>query len=214
MPQSTGTSFHLDFPVRAPGRVTVALLRHGRTEWNAQRRFLGRTDLGLDSLGLEQAARAGSALQGCFDQVYSSPLRRALETAAPIEASPRLHPGLTELDVGALDGLHGHEALERHGEILERWNADPTDVQMPGGESLRQVQRRAEGAIRDIAAAHAGQRVLVVTHQMVIAALSCLGAGRPLSAWRTYRAENTGLNLLEVVDGRITLVKHGLVAGG
>ncbi len=58
------------------------LLRHGETEWNAQNRFCGRSDVPLSDAGREQARRLGDRLKSVpLDVLYTSPLRRAFETA-------------------------------------------------------------------------------------------------------------------------------------
>lgn len=214
MRQSSGTSFDLDSLADPGDGTVVALLRHGRTAWNHERRFLGRTDLPLDEVGSAEAARAGRRLSGRFDRVFCSPLLRARQTAAPIAPEAEIVDGLTEIDVGALDGLYGHEALAQHGAFLELWNTDPTDAPMPGGgESLRQVQARALEALQRIASENAGRRVLCVTHQMVIASLVCHALGLPLTEWRRYRVENTGLDVLSIDAKGIRLLSHGWVAG-
>lgn len=168
----------------------LILVRHGRTEWNAQGRFLGRTDLGLDEVGRAQAVERANDLPWSLDALYSSPLLRARQTAAAL-GEPTLVDGLEEMDQGDLEGLEGVVALERWPGFFRAWAEDPTQVVPPGSsECLEQVQQRALAAVRSIAEAHPGGTVGVVSHQLVLASLRCAAHGEPLRRWRRYRMEN------------------------
>jgi broad specificity phosphatase PhoE len=182
--------------------VELVLVRHGRTAWNAERRFLGCTDLPLDDVGLAEAATL-PARPGLLplSAVYASPLRRALDTARVLDPAPRILPDLREMHQGELEGLLGPEAVERFTPFFERWVEDPSGVAPPGGETLDEVRSRAWSALCEIAAAHrAGERVAIVTHQMVIAAVCTAAADAPLRAWRDYGVPNVGTRTL-VGDG-------------
>ncbi|MCB9668151.1 MAG: histidine phosphatase family protein [Alphaproteobacteria bacterium] len=199
--------------LEAPGGVVVVLLRHGRTAWNAEKRFLGRADVPLDDVGHGQVAKVAPGLVGRFDAVFSSPLQRALQTAAPVEPDPVVLDGLTELDLGELDGTIAMNAMNTHPEFLAKWGFDPTDVEAPGGgESMGAVQARALRALHAMAEAHPGGRVLGVTHQMVVAALSCHAVGEPLRRWRKYMIGNAEMSAFGVWPGRVELLAKGLTA--
>jgi broad specificity phosphatase PhoE len=128
------------------------------------------------------------------DRIYSSPLIRARATAelAFPGRSLTLIDDLTEMDQGELEGLESHELGTRFGPLLERWNADPGEVRLPGGETMNEVRDRALLALGEIAAsARPGERVAVVTHQLVLSAVLTALAGEPTSAWRTRTHGNT-----------------------
>lgn len=184
--------------IAADGQVALVLIRHGRTAWNVERRFLGSTDLPLDAEGTSEATRLASGLQDRFVAIYSSPLARARQTAEALAPPPiRLVDALRELHHGDLEGMTGDEALTQHPAFFASFATDPTDVPVPGGESLGQVRDRAMAAVRRIAADHApGDRVALVTHQMVIASLICTLSGEPLSSWRRFGVPNTGTAVL------------------
>jgi 2,3-bisphosphoglycerate-dependent phosphoglycerate mutase len=105
---------------------TLALLRHGQSEWNEQNRFTGWTDVDLSGRGKDEARTAGRALvrQGfSFDVAYTSVLKRAIRTTwivldqmdsmyIPVHADWRLN----ERHYGALQGLNKSETAERFGE--------------------------------------------------------------------------------------------------
>jgi broad specificity phosphatase PhoE len=200
-------AYHIDplhpgqtFAPRPP--VALVLVRHGRTAWNAERRFLGSTDLPLDEIGRSEAEALGRSRAGQFTAIWSSPLRRALETAAVLRPPEvEVERDLREIDLGLLEGLTGEEASARYPEFSLAFRADPVDVRPPGGETMAEVRDRAMAAILRLAARHTGgARVAVVTHQVVIASVVCTLRGDPLSAWRTHAVPNTGAVEL-VFDG-------------
>lgn len=183
--------------IAADGQVAVVLFRHGRTAWNAERRFLGSTDLPLDDEGLAEVGRL-SRLRSAFGAIYSSPLARARQTAEALAPPPiQLVDALRELHQGALEGLTGAEAMARFPEFLAEFAGDPTDVRVPDGETMGEARDRALLAVRQIAARHApGDRVAIVSHQMVIASLVCTLSGEGLATWRKYGVPNTGTAVL------------------
>jgi broad specificity phosphatase PhoE len=171
-----------------PGEGLVVLLRHGRTAWNVEGRFLGRTDVPLDAEGRRQL-RGLAQLSGRFDAVYTSPLVRARETAgalAPPEAV--VDPELAEVDQGELEGWVATEALPRWPDFFEAFARDPDAVRIPGGESLPEVRARMRGALRRIG--RRGAVVAVVGHQLAIASLVGELSGDPPAAWRRWRLEH------------------------
>lgn len=125
--------------------MTVALVRHGRTAWNHERRLQGRTDIPLDDHGREQADVAGRLLaRGRWDRIVSSPLRRAAETAWIIQArigAPGLEidDAFVERDFGDAEGL-------QVGDASERW----VSGDYPGAESWEDLQRRAHVALDSV----------------------------------------------------------------
>ena len=171
----------------------VWLVRHGETPWNRARRFLGSTDIGLSETGFAQASELAERVRGRVGKVYSSPLRRALETAGALTADVSVVHDLREMHQGVLEGLQFEEARAQYPEMIRRWNEHPDIALMPGGESLMDVQARSLAAVRDIAFRHRqdSKPVLVVAHQLVIASACCALADAPLQSWRTYRVGNT-----------------------
>jgi broad specificity phosphatase PhoE len=143
---------------------------------------------------MAEVARLGVGRTGAFSAIYSSPLARARQTAEVLAPPPiRIVDALRELHHGALEGLTGADAIARYPGFLDAFAADPTELCVPEGESLGAVRDRALAAVRRIAADHApGDRVAVVTHQMVIASLACTLSGEPLASWRRFGVPNTG----------------------
>ena len=159
---------------RGEGTTTrFILVRHGRTAWNREVRFRGREDLPLDEVGLKQAEAAGRRIAATWSvsAVYTSPLRRARQTAQAIAKALGLTPqpleGLLDLDYGRWQGLSPQEVEERDGDLYAAWLRSPLTVQFPGGESLAQVRERALAAVLELARRHPGETVVLVGHQAV-----------------------------------------------
>ncbi len=150
----------------------IILVRHGQTEINASGQFQGRIDRPLSELGTRQAAALATALADCGAvRVWSSPLRRAVETATPIAAalglSVEIDARLVELDYGAWEG---RPLAEVSADEWAQWRAD-ADFAPPGGESLRAVRARIDAWLRDMLIADGP--VVAVSHMSPIKAAIC-----------------------------------------
>ena len=199
------------------GEVPVLLARHAQTAWNLERRMQGRSDIPLDEEGLQQARRLADWLEPTpLSGIFSSPLQRAMQTAAPVAAARGLAvrplPGLEELDQGELDGQRSDALLERYPDFFRAWRADPGGTRVPGGETLGECQDRAWPALTAaLADQRPGPPVLVVLHQMVLSALLCRVEGAPLHRYGQHSQRNTALNLLAWRDGALRLVRANIV---
>jgi len=147
----------------------VALLRHGVTAWNRERRVQGRTDIPLCEEG--RAALAGLDVPPGFAgaQWWSSPLARARETARLLgHAEAAVEPRLVEMAFGAYEGLLWHELGARDPDFADN-ELRGLDFLPPGGESPRMVQARLGGFFADLAGR--GGRHVALTHKGVIRAV-------------------------------------------
>ena len=169
------------------------LVRHGQTVGNVQRMWQGWMGGELTPLGVQQAQATAHHLAArgqTFDALYSSPLRRAWQTAQVVGRalglSPLAHEGLKEICFGEIEGMTWDEFAARHPEVHRRWK-DRGDLSFtwPGGESRAEFYRRARQAIEDIAAWHDGQSIVVVAHggtlRAILAHLFPAQLGQP---WR------------------------------
>ncbi len=174
--------------------TTFALIRHGQTDWNAQRRLQGATDIPLNDVGRGQARDAVDHLSGYeWDAIVSSPLSRAAETANLIADGlglgvTRRVPELTERSFGPAEGLQAGPELEA--------------LRIPGGyrgaESEDEAAARGLGALEALAEEFPGGRVLVVAHGTLLRVSLSRAIGRTL-----HGIDNAVLNLAHhhAVDG-------------
>lgn len=188
--------------------VRIFLARHGQTKWNLEHRFQGHFDSPLTEQGLEQARRLSDRLASVpLAAIYTSDLGRASATAVvaqPHGLEPRPRAELREIDCGAWAGLTWEELVERDPEIMERYRVRPSEHQMPDGESLVGVQERAWGFLTGLWPAHAGQHLAIITHHIVVETLLARGLELPLERfWRTRRAGNCSLSVLDLMEGRV-----------
>ena len=147
--------------------TTILLARHGETDWNRDNRFQGHANPPLNENGRAQAAELARALAGePLAAVYTSPLRRAFETAAIVAAPHDLEPvpveALREVDVGSWEGLTRSEVEHRFPEQYTRWLE--YDQGWDDGETYEEMGLRAIAALLELAVAHEGERILAVTH--------------------------------------------------
>jgi broad specificity phosphatase PhoE len=150
----------------------VFLLRHGRTAWNAERRFQGQADPPLDDVGRAQAYEV-AALVGALspDVLVSSDAVRAVQTAEPIAEITGLEvmvdARLRERSLGHWEGLTRDEVAQRYPDEYADWIAG-RDVSRRGGETRKQVAARALAAFTDLPGAASS---VVVTHSATAMAL-------------------------------------------
>jgi alpha-ribazole phosphatase len=186
-----------------PGKPTVIyLIRHGRTAWNVEEVFRGRTDMPLDDQGRRQAdAVAGALADEPVTAVYSSPLQRAVLTAAPVASAhgveTQLDDRLTDLHFGEWEGKRLTEVRERWPDLFAQWERDPGSVTFPGGESLAMVRERALAAMDEIAARHKAQAAVIVSHRVVTKVLLCAVLGLDDSHFWQIRQDTACINRIE-----------------
>ncbi len=188
------------------------LVRHGQTEWNRVERFRGRADVPLNNAGLAQAAVTGQRIAAEWRPiaVYASPLSRAAVTAEAIAVHFALPviplDGLADIRYGEWQGLTPEEARTQWPDLVHAWYTAPATVQIPGGESLAELHERAMAAVRELAARHDGQTIVLVSHTVVnrVILLAVLGLGND-RFWR-LRQDNCAINVFEAADGDFTLI--------
>lgn len=188
----------------------VYLARHGESDWNAANRFQGHSDRPLTALGRRQAEALADELAGVatLSVIYSSPLRRALETAAAVGERTGLDPvpldDLREVDVGAWTGLSRSEVEARFPEAFRRWLDGGQGWE--DGESYADMSYRVLSALLRLAEAHPDEELLVVSHGGPIRAIQAAAAGMDVHAYRKLRRvePNAGLSRVAVENGRIS----------
>lgn len=192
-------------------KTTVLVARHAQTSSNTTGRYMGwKIDDDLNELGLWQAERLSHRLrERSITAIYSSPLQRALRTAEII-ALPHSLPvqkleQLGEIRLGAWEGMFANEISEQFPELWQTWRSDPSGIQMPGGESLAQVQNRAISALAYVTQTNSGQQVLIVTHDVIVRLLVAYCLNVSTSIYRRLEVANASLTLLQLSDDAFRL---------
>lgn len=189
--------------------MRLILVRHGETEANRLGLTLGRADVPLNDRGRWQAQRLAEALRRKpVAAVYSSPLRRALDTARSI-AQPHgltveVEPGLIEMDIGQTEGLSLAEVRSRYPGLLERWLSEDGPQQvMPGGERLMDVQARAWQAVESLRLRYHDGVTVVVSHNFPILSVLARALGIELAQFRRLRHDVAAIAVLDWRDDQV-----------
>lgn len=157
--------------------TTIALIRHGQTEWNAFGRFQGSTDTDLNDIGRAQAIEAADWLrtelpEANWQAMRYSPLRRAAETGQLIADAlgvdeHRVLPSLSERDWGAAEGLTLAECEQRWPQLAGLDEMTARDL-FAGAEPNELVIARGRFALATLAAQYPGGQVLATAHGTVL----------------------------------------------
>ena len=156
-------------------QVEIVLIRHGKTEGNKEKRYIGRTDQPLSEEGIA-GIKENLGRYPSVEKVYASPMKRSRQTAEliyPGQAS-ELVDGLREMDMGVFEGKNHAELKNRPSYIL--WVATRGKISIPGGESMKDFGKRtmdaftqvlgdmqAEGIKRSAVVAHGGTIMSIVS---------------------------------------------------
>lgn len=175
--------------------IRLIFIRHGHTAWNDTdgpgQRFRGIIDLPLAPEGVAQAQATAQRLAHLpLAAIYTSPLGRSQHTAQLLAEAhglaPQPLPGLGSMNYGDWAGQLNSDVARRWPEIYRDWRRDPFSVQVPGGESARDLRERAVAAVHHILSQHSdGETIALVSHQIVTKSLVCalLGLSGP-TFWR------------------------------
>jgi probable phosphoglycerate mutase len=194
----------------------IFLIRHGETAWNHARRIQGQLDVPLSPYGLRQA----QALLKYFKPipchaVYSSDLQRALTTAAPLAklfgVALETRRSLRERHFGVLQGRLRDDIAHRDPRLWDNYRNN-IDYTLPLGESAAGFATRCEAALRELAIAHVGQRIVVVSHGGVIASLFKHSLGLPQNNQRPFALKNASVNVFHFHSERWWLDTWGDVS--
>lgn len=180
-------------------RRRVIFWRHGRTSWNAARRFQGQSDIPLDEVGASQALRAAALLAGKLAahdggashvKILSSDLARAFATAQALAGITGHDVGvdarLRETNGGEWEGLTFDEIIDGYPEQIQRWQRDEPGVRAGGGETRVEVAGRMVAAILEgVRELPDGGTLVVTTHGGATRVALAKLLGLPEELWRT-----------------------------
>ena len=162
--------------IQQPLKNKYAFLRHGQTDANSQKIYMGRLDFDLNDTGISQAEQA--SLPFTPDIILHSPLKRARQTASIAMKRYTTHiipeERLLEKSGGAIDGLSYAEIAEKYPEVWGTWDGNSLEyivnVPFPDGESDLDVATRLENLLHELEATHEGKNIVLVTHSGVVQA--------------------------------------------
>ena len=185
--------------------VKLFLMRHGQTEWNSQGRYQGAQDTILTETGIKQAELAKKYLSRVnFSNIYSSPKKRALQTANIIadglNIKINIREDLKELNFGKWEGLTFENINTSYKQDYQNWLSDPYNNAPTDGENFKVLLERAGTEINKIVNENPeGSNVGVVTHGGVIIALLVNWLQIPSQCWRSLIQRQGAINVV-VID--------------
>ena len=196
--------------------MEIYIIRHGKTDWNINRRLQGRTDTELNQEGIDLAIKTGEGLKDVeFDAVYSSPLKRAYKTAelvlgerdVPIITDDRLR----EISFGSREGERGMAVKDDPKDPFYNFFHAPEKYNPLDGESLDAVKERTADFLKEVIEPKEKdyKRILIVGHGAMNKGLQCHMLGyETKDYWSGDLQHNCAFNIYELKDGKYSLLKY------
>ncbi|UHS62692.1 histidine phosphatase family protein [Agrobacterium vaccinii] len=169
----------------------IVLVRHGETEWSLSGRHTGRSDIPLTENG-ELAAKTLAARLPALDfaAVYTSPSQRARKTCdlAGFGSRAAIDNNLAEWDYGRYEGITTKDIQAE----APRWNVFRDGC--PGGESTRDIEKRADDVIAKLKSANGS--ILVFSSSHFLRVLAARWLGLTAEAGSLFIVDTTGISVL------------------
>ncbi|UNC93700.1 histidine phosphatase family protein [Candidatus Contubernalis alkaliaceticus] len=192
--------------------MELFLVRHGQTKANKENRFQGCIDYPLSQTGKREAQQAALRLASIsLDVIYSSPLVRAYDTAQIIANAQhkdvRVLTSLKEFRWGVIEGLTREEIQQKHPGLAYSLKKGFQKSSIPGQEPIDIFWNRVNRTINFLCGAHAGKRVLVVSHGRFLNAFAASFFNMSICNSWPFRFSHGSLSLFEVNrEGRRVLI--------
>ncbi|VGO15996.1 Phosphoserine phosphatase 1 [Pontiella desulfatans] len=195
-------------------KTILYLIRHGQTQWNAERRMQGRSDSPLTEKGIRMAERLADGFPP-VDAVYASPQGRARRTAEIIFGNREIQTDdrLREIDLGEWEGRLQAELDIDDAEQHSNFWKSPHRFAPQTGETFECVHRRAAACLHDLAARHDGESIALVSHTTVIRSMLFSIEERPLADfWNPPAVYPASVSEVHVEDGQFKIARFGDIA--
>ncbi|NMM65797.1 histidine phosphatase family protein [Clostridium sp. P21] len=196
--------------------MKIYITRHGETEWNKEFRMQGWKNSNLTEEGIENAKKLGKYLKDLeFDLIYTSPLKRAVDTAKYIRGEKNtkivINEDFKEMNFGLWEGMTANELINRYPKEYENFLQRPQLFKSFGGENFEEfVQRVKRGLYSIIENNNTCDNVLVVAHAVVIKAVSKIVKGYGIEdIWSLPYINGTSITILEVEGNNIRILVEG-----
>lgn len=192
--------------------TTLMLVRHGSTDWNVEEIYKGHADVDLNETGIKQAELLARHLEYLpIEAIYSSPLKRALETA---EMIARYHnvdvtpcQELIDFDYGPWTGLSHETVRQKFQAMYDEWVKNPHLAKFTRGDSLTHVRQRALEVVNRVVSKHQAG-VVLVSHRVIHKVIICALLGLSNSLFWNVRLDICGVTTFAYEDGQYVLTMH------
>ena len=182
----------------------LILIRHGQTDMNKDQLYYGRLDVPINETGKEQAENTRKnlvELEIDYDKIYSSPMKRAYETAEIVNYKNleiEKDDELREMDFGIFEGLSYKEIVKKYPEEMEKLKKDWKTYSYVTGENPFMLQKRALKFLEKI---DKNKNNMVVTHWGILCTLLSFLFSSELEGYWKYQVKNGGIVIIEFADG-------------
>ena len=190
----------------------LLLVRHGDTEFNDSRRFMGYSDIELSPGGRQQIERLRDYLAGdAIEAVYASDLRRTMTTAEILVTGRGLQvvpcPELRELNYGICEGMTFGEIGRDYPDVAKQCIDFTPELEFPEGETFTAFAGRVIRFLKRVEdGKHAGP-VLVVSHNGPIKVLICHLLGISMEHWWQIRVDTASMSIMDVTPRGAVLTR-------
>jgi probable phosphoglycerate mutase len=176
--------------------TSIVLIRHGETDWNVEGRYQGQADPTLNRKGYKQAELLVQKLNDIqLDIIYTSPLRRAKQTAEVVAEKNCLpivdEPRFMEINQGDWQTRLRADIERTYPELFSKWETKPWEVTPPNGEHLSEVKERVLAGLYDAVRLHPEKNIGIVTHRIPIALIKMKFQSLDPDIVRTIQLPNT-----------------------
>ncbi|WP_319481694.1 histidine phosphatase family protein [uncultured Draconibacterium sp.] len=194
----------------------ITIIRHGETMWNVQKRIQGQRNSKLSENGITQAELVAKALaKREFDVLLSSDLERAVETAKIINKQlvlpHKYNANLRERSFGIFEGKNFAEIEEKYPEEFRRYKERNPEFVVPGGESIQQMYKRVTSEIESIARNFKDQKVLIVSHGLVLEMMMYRTFSLKLDEPRAFSINNSSISSFYIDSDNWFLKEWGVI---
>nr|WP_319571218.1 histidine phosphatase family protein [uncultured Draconibacterium sp.] len=194
----------------------ITIIRHGETMWNVQKRIQGQRNSKLSENGITQAELVAKALaKREFDVLVSSDLGRAIETAKIINKQLLLpheyNANLRERSFGIFEGKNFAEIEEKYPEEFLRYKERNPEFVVPGGESILQMYKRITSEIESVARKFKDQKVLIVSHGLVLEMMMYRTFNLKLDEPRAFSINNSSISSFYIDENNWFLKEWGVI---
>lgn len=191
----------------------LVIVRHGESLFNLTRQYTGQTDVPLTEKGLAQAKITARYILENYkiDEVYSSDLCRAIDTAKPV-ADPlgltiKTDSRLREINAGIWQGMYFKDVREKYKDEYALYQSDRTTQRTPGGEGLFDVQKRTLEAVDAIAKTNDGKTVMIATHNGPLMTICTKFQGQNLNEAKSL--SNNSITEIDYENGEYKIIRLG-----
>ncbi|MGM0641765.1 MAG: histidine phosphatase family protein [Thermotogota bacterium] len=184
--------------------LRLYLTRHGQTESNLNKIMQGWHNSELTELGKKQAQKLHKRIKHInFLEVYTSPIKRAVDTAKIVSGRKDVKPldNLKEIGLGVWEGKSQEQILNEDSQLFKNFWENPHFFKIEKGESFHDVKERAKKALDHIISKHDDGNVLIVAHAAILNVIMLLFNKKDLSlVWQPPVQQNTALNIIEIYN--------------